>query len=98
MSNDQSLSERIEFPTIPLEAQTKIAQLQDQFVRAEVEQRKFVVLLVPFSARGVYLLHVIGLATKISVLRGFSVWNWIADLHDAMHKFYCFIMLGKVIC
>ncbi|KAJ6110464.1 hypothetical protein N7486_002699 [Penicillium sp. IBT 16267x] len=48
MSNDQSLSERIEFPTIPLEAQSKIAHLQEQFVRAEVEQlRASVPLLAP---------------------------------------------------
>lgn len=58
MSNDQSLSERIEFPTIPLEAQHKIAQLQEQFVRAEVEQRKSLSCCFFFRRR---LLHVIGL-------------------------------------
>lgn len=52
MSNDQSLSERIEFPTIPLEAQTKIAQLQDQFVRAEVEQRKLLSFWFSFPPAG----------------------------------------------
>ncbi|KAJ5992519.1 hypothetical protein N7451_008243 [Penicillium sp. IBT 35674x] len=59
MSNDQSLSERIEFPTIPLEAQSKIAHLQDQFVRAEVEQlRASVPLLAPlFKQRDEIINH-----------------------------------------
>lgn len=60
MSNDQSLSERIEFPTIPLEAQTKIAQLQEQFVRAEVEQCKSLSCCSFFRPWGC-LLHLIGL-------------------------------------
>ena len=43
MSNgaeDQSLMERVEFPTIPVEAQKKIAHLQEEFMRAEVQQCK----------------------------------------------------------
>ncbi|KAJ5672826.1 hypothetical protein N7507_001953 [Penicillium longicatenatum] len=59
MSNDQSLEERIEFPTIPLEAQSKIAHLQEQFVRAEVEQlRASVPLLAPlFKQRDEIINH-----------------------------------------
>lgn len=44
MSNgaeDQSLSERVEFPTIPQEAAKKISHLQEEFIRAEVEQCEF---------------------------------------------------------
>lgn len=43
MSNveDVSLEDRVEFPTIPKVARTKIAHLQEQFVRAEVEQCEF---------------------------------------------------------
>lgn len=43
MSNgaeDQSLLERVEFPTIPKDAAKKIAHLQEEFIRAEVEQCK----------------------------------------------------------
>lgn len=42
MSNgeDKSLLERVEFPIIPVEAQGKIARLQEEFMRAEVQQRK----------------------------------------------------------
>lgn len=42
MSNgeDKSLLERVEFPIIPVEAQGKIARLQEEFIRAEVQQRK----------------------------------------------------------
>ncbi|KAJ5176885.1 uncharacterized protein N7482_002762 [Penicillium canariense] len=50
MSNgdDQSLLDRVEFPSIPREAQNKIAQVQEEFLRAEVEQlRKSVPLLGP---------------------------------------------------
>ncbi|KAJ5346050.1 hypothetical protein N7452_004054 [Penicillium brevicompactum] len=39
MSNDQSLMDRIEFPEIPEAAMKKIAVLEEQFSRAEVEQR-----------------------------------------------------------
>lgn len=39
MSNDQSLMDRIEFPEIPEAAMKKIAILEEQFSRAEVEQR-----------------------------------------------------------
>lgn len=35
-----SLFERIELPSIPKEAGRKIAQLEQEFIRAEVEQRK----------------------------------------------------------
>ncbi|KAJ5851310.1 uncharacterized protein N7529_010695 [Penicillium soppii] len=38
MSNDQSLMDRIEFPEIPEAAMKKIAVLEEQFSRAEVEQ------------------------------------------------------------
>lgn len=44
MSNgaeDQPLAERVELPHIPKEAATKISHLQEQFIRAEVEQCKF---------------------------------------------------------
>lgn len=44
MSNgaeDLTLADRVEFPTIPKSARTKIANLQEQFIRAEVEQCKF---------------------------------------------------------
>lgn len=39
MSNDQSLMDRIEFPEIPEVAMKQIAVLEEQFSRAEVEQR-----------------------------------------------------------
>lgn len=38
---DKSLLERVEFPTIPKDAAKKIAHLQEEFLRAEVEQRTF---------------------------------------------------------
>jgi hypothetical protein len=38
MSNDQSLMDRIEFPEIPEAAMKKIAVLEEEFSRAEVEQ------------------------------------------------------------
>lgn len=44
MSNgaeDLTLADRVEFPTIPKSARNKIANLQEQFIRAEVEQCKF---------------------------------------------------------
>lgn len=41
MSNDQSLLERIEMPSIPEAAMKKIAVLEEQFSRAEVEQCMF---------------------------------------------------------
>lgn len=45
---DQSLMERIEVPNIPKDAQKKISHLQEEFIRAEVEQlRKSVPLLQP---------------------------------------------------
>ncbi|KAJ5653319.1 hypothetical protein N7490_000322 [Penicillium lividum] len=48
MSNDQSLMERVEVPAIPEEVQSKIANLQQAFIRAEVEQlRNSVKLLNP---------------------------------------------------
>jgi hypothetical protein len=42
MSDDEapSLFERISFPVIPKDAGRKIAQLEQEFVRAEIEQRK----------------------------------------------------------
>ena len=40
----RSLFERIEFPSIPKEAGRKIAQLEQEFIRAEVEQRKWFLL------------------------------------------------------
>ncbi|GAD91823.1 hypothetical protein PVAR5_0403 [Paecilomyces variotii No. 5] len=44
----QSLFERIEFPSIPKEAGRKIAQLEQEFIRAEVEQlRRSVPLMQP---------------------------------------------------
>lgn len=47
-AEDQSLLERVEIPSIPKETATKIAHLQEQFIRAEVEQlRKSVPLLNP---------------------------------------------------
>ena len=39
-AEDQSLLERVEIPSIPKEAAQKISHLQEQFIRAEVEQRK----------------------------------------------------------
>ncbi|KAJ5958210.1 Nucleosome assembly protein (NAP) [Penicillium vulpinum] len=48
MSNDQSLLERIEMPSIPEAAMKKIAVLEEQFSRAEVEQlRHSVKLMAP---------------------------------------------------
>lgn len=43
MSNgeDQSLLERVEVPSIPREAAKKIAILEEEFIRAEVEQCRF---------------------------------------------------------
>ncbi|KAJ6107506.1 hypothetical protein N7523_008829 [Penicillium sp. IBT 18751x] len=47
-TEDQSLLERVEIPHIPKEVAQKISNLQDQFIRAEVEQlRKSVPLLNP---------------------------------------------------
>lgn len=47
-AEDQSLLERVEIPSIPKETATKISHLQEQFIRAEVEQlRKSVPLLNP---------------------------------------------------
>ncbi|KAJ5573722.1 uncharacterized protein N7459_008149 [Penicillium hispanicum] len=62
MSNgaeDQSLLERVEAPSIPQEAQKKIANLQEEFVRAEVEQlRQSVPLLTPlFKKRNEIISH-----------------------------------------
>lgn len=55
MSNgeDQSLLERVEMPTIPREAARKIALVEEEFTRAEVEQRMYL-----FSPRHVRSLHV----------------------------------------
>lgn len=36
---DQSLMDRVEMPNIPKDAQKKISHLQEEFIRAEVEQR-----------------------------------------------------------
>lgn len=36
---DQSLMERIEVPSVPKNAQKKVNHLQEEFFRAEVEQR-----------------------------------------------------------
>jgi hypothetical protein len=41
MSNDQSLLDRVEMPSIPETAMKKIAVLEEQFARAEVEQCMF---------------------------------------------------------
>ena len=41
MSNDQSLLDRVEMPSIPEAAMKKIAVLEEQFSRAEVEQCMF---------------------------------------------------------
>ena len=38
---DQSLLERTEMPSIPREAARKIALIEDEFTRAEVEQRMY---------------------------------------------------------
>lgn len=47
-TEDQSLLERVEVPSIPKSAAQKIFQLQEQFIRAEVEQlRKSVPILNP---------------------------------------------------
>jgi hypothetical protein len=40
-TEDQSLLERIEMPSIPESAMKQIAILEEQFARAEVEQCKF---------------------------------------------------------
>lgn len=45
MSNDQSLMDRIEFPEIPEAAMKKIAVLEEQFSRAEVEQRTWFIFI-----------------------------------------------------
>ncbi|KAJ5270327.1 hypothetical protein N7505_006085 [Penicillium chrysogenum] len=48
MSNDQSLLDRVEMPSIPEAAMKKIAVLEEQFSRAEVEQlRHSVKLMTP---------------------------------------------------
>lgn len=50
---DQSLLERIELPSIPREAASKMARVQEEFERAEVEQCKyFSHYPVCFIARG----------------------------------------------
>lgn len=41
----KSLAERIEVPGITQEAAKKISHLEQEFIRAEVEQRKFVSIL-----------------------------------------------------
>lgn len=54
MSNgaeDQSLSERVEFPTIPQDAAKKISHLQEEFIRAEVEQCEFPIILLAVASR-----------------------------------------------
>ncbi|CAG8051721.1 unnamed protein product [Penicillium salamii] len=52
MSNDQSLMDRIEFPEIPEAAMKKIAILEEQFSRAEVEQlRHTAKLMAPLLAK-----------------------------------------------
>lgn len=38
---DQSLLERIELPSIPREAATKMARVQEEFERAELEQCEY---------------------------------------------------------
>lgn len=40
-AEDKSLLERVEFPAIPKDAAKKIAHLQEEFLRVEVEQRMF---------------------------------------------------------
>jgi hypothetical protein len=45
MSSGQDLAERISEPVVPQEVQRDITVLEQQFVRAEVEQCKFVALL-----------------------------------------------------
>ena len=37
---EKTLSDRVEFPSIPREARKKVVHLQEEFFRAEVEQRK----------------------------------------------------------
>lgn len=54
-AEDQSLLERVEMPNIPKDAQKKIAYLQEEFIRAEVEQRTFhcppsPLLLLPYPS------------------------------------------------
>lgn len=44
MSNDQSLLDRVEMPSIPEAAMKKIAVLEEQFARAEVEQCMFLLI------------------------------------------------------
>ena len=44
MSNDQSLLDRVEMPSIPEAAMKKIAVLEEQFARAEVEQCMFLLV------------------------------------------------------
>jgi hypothetical protein len=39
-AEDKSLLERIELPSIPREAQSKISHVQEELERAEVEQSK----------------------------------------------------------
>ncbi|CAG7923085.1 unnamed protein product [Penicillium olsonii] len=52
MSNDQSLMDRIEFPEIPEAAMKKIAILEEQFARAEVEQLRHThKLMAPLIAK-----------------------------------------------
>jgi DNA polymerase III epsilon subunit-like protein len=46
MSSGQDLAERISEPVVPQEVQRDITVLEQQFVRAEVEQCKFVCALV----------------------------------------------------
>jgi hypothetical protein len=49
-AEDQSLLERVEVPSIPKSAAQKIFQLQEQFIRAEVEQRKLPIPFFPVAA------------------------------------------------
>lgn len=45
---DKSLLERIELPSIPREAATKMARVQEEFERAELEQCKYYVRFTLF--------------------------------------------------
>lgn len=49
---DKSLLERVEMPTIPKDAQKQIAILEEQFDRAQVEQRK---LNLPYHLTPLFL-------------------------------------------
>ena len=60
-AEDQSLLERVEIPSIPKETATKISHLQEQFIRAEVEQRKLPVSFI--SSDDTLAAHPIGVGT-----------------------------------